>query len=49
MSNLSFKKIKALRKQFIIWLFEHSQRIYTSIFKGKEAWNITKTDLLKLL
>jgi len=48
MSNLSFKKIKALRKQFIIWLFEHSQRIYTSIFKGKEAWKITKTDLLKL-
>ena len=42
------KKTKALRKQFIIWLFEHSQRIYTSLFKNHESWNLTKKDLLKL-
>lgn len=47
MNNL-FNNIKHLRKQLIIWLFEHSQRVYTSIFKGHESWNITKSDLLNL-
>jgi ubiquinone biosynthesis protein Coq4 len=40
--------MKALRKQLIIWLFEHSQRIYTSMFKNHKSWNITKVDLLNL-
>ncbi|WP_179348220.1 hypothetical protein [Winogradskyella pacifica] len=47
MNNL-FKILKAKRKQFIIWLFEHSQRIYTNMFKNHEPWNLTKTDLLNL-
>ncbi|WP_369997877.1 Coq4 family protein [Winogradskyella sp.] len=47
MNNL-FKTFKNLRKQLIIWLFEHSQSIYTSLFKNKESWNISKTDLLKM-
>ena len=48
MNNLLFRKTKTLRKQLIIWLFEHSQRIYTSMFKNHESWNITKLDLLNL-
>lgn len=47
MNNL-FNILKLKRKQLIIWLFEHSQRIYTSLFKNHKSWNITKTDLLKL-
>ena len=47
MNNL-FNYLKSLRKQFIIWLFEHSQRLYTSLFKKHDSWNITKSDLLKL-
>ena len=46
MNNL-YKILKAKRKQFIIWLFEHSQRIYTNMFKNQKPWNITKHDLLK--
>lgn len=46
--NSLFNHIKSIRKRLIIWLFEHSQRIYTSLFKNHESWNITKTDLLKL-
>ncbi|MDB9721379.1 hypothetical protein OAA67_05860 [Winogradskyella sp.] len=48
MNTNIIKKTKTLRKQFIIWLFEHSQRIYTSLFKNHESWNLTKNDLLKL-
>ncbi len=40
--------MKKQRKQFIIWLFEHSQRIYTSLFKNHASWNIKKADLLLL-
>ncbi|WP_299128929.1 hypothetical protein [uncultured Winogradskyella sp.] len=47
MSHL-FNYITTLRKQLIIWLFDHSQRIYTSLFKNHESWNLTRTDLLKL-
>ena len=47
MNNL-FNYLKSLIKQFIIWLFEHSQRLYTSLFKKHDSWNITKSDLLKL-
>ena len=47
MNNLSINFLKSKRKQLIIWLFEHSQRIYTSLFKNHEPWNVTKTDLLK--
>lgn len=46
MNNL-FKTLKSKRKQFIIWLFEHSQRIYTNMFKNHEPWKVTKSDLLK--
>jgi ubiquinone biosynthesis protein Coq4 len=45
--NHLFRKTQALRKQLIIWLFEHSQHIYTSLFKNHESWNISKADLLK--
>jgi len=37
-----------MRKQLIIWMFEHSQRIYTTLFKNHESWKITKSELLKL-
>ncbi|WP_179008511.1 Coq4 family protein [Winogradskyella forsetii] len=46
MNNL-FKIVKQKRKQLIIWLFEHSQRIYTSLFKNHKPWNVSKSDLLK--
>ncbi len=39
-------KMKNFSKQFIIFLFEHSQRIYTSMFKNHDAWGISKTQLL---
>lgn len=45
--NKLLKTLKLKRKHLIIWLFEHSQRIYTSLFKNHESWNVTKTDLLK--
>lgn len=32
---------KHYRKQLINWLFEHSQRIYTSMFKSHQPWDIT--------
>lgn len=34
------------RKQFINWLFEVSQKAYTSLFKKEKRWNITKDELL---
>ena len=38
--------MKQLRKQFIEWLFEHSQRIYTKLFKHHESWGISRAQLL---
>lgn len=35
------------RKQFIGWLFEKSQKIYTDLFKRHEPWGIYKSDLIK--
>ncbi|MEO1033896.1 MAG: Coq4 family protein [Bacteroidota bacterium] len=46
--NHLFKYFRAIRKQLIIWLFEHSQRLYTALFKNHESWNITKVDLRNL-
>ena len=46
--NDLFYKMKFLRKRLIILLFEHSQRIYTSLFKNHQSWNVTKADLLIL-
>lgn len=37
--------MKYIREQFIIWLFEHSQRVYCK-FKKKTPWNITREQLL---
>jgi|GEM_PF-78730 len=34
------------RKQLIEWLFEHSKRIYTGLFKNHKPWRITREDLL---
>ncbi|WP_299102975.1 Coq4 family protein [uncultured Winogradskyella sp.] len=45
MNNL-FQIFKEKRKQLIIWLFEHSQRIYTSMFKSHKPWKVSKADLL---
>ncbi|WP_340154279.1 Coq4 family protein [uncultured Winogradskyella sp.] len=45
MNNL-FKFIKHQRKQLIIWMFERSQRIYTSLFKNHKPWSVSKEDLL---
>ncbi|GAB5564101.1 MAG: hypothetical protein Wins2KO_11640 [Winogradskyella sp.] len=46
MNNL-FKTLQSLRKQLIVWLFEHSQHLYTSLFKSNTSWHITKSDLLE--
>lgn len=35
-----------MRKKFIYWLFEHSQRMYIK-FKRKKAWEITSKELLE--
>lgn len=35
-----------MRKKLIIWLFEHSQRVYTK-FKNKKSWNISRQQLLE--
>ncbi|WP_299113011.1 Coq4 family protein [uncultured Winogradskyella sp.] len=35
------------RKQLIIFLFEHSQRLYTAMFKRHESWKYSKNDLLQ--
>lgn len=35
-----------IRKQLIIWLFEKSQKVYTSAFKKHESWNISRQELL---
>lgn len=36
-----------MRKQFIIWLFEISQKLYTSLFKKDDTWPVKKSDLLR--
>ena len=38
--------MKQLRKQLIEFLFEHSQNVYTKLFKHHQAWGITKKELL---
>ncbi len=38
--------MKKQRKQFIEWLFDHSQRIYTNLYKNHKPWGVTKKDLL---
>ena len=35
-----------MRKKFIYWLFEHSQRIYIK-FKNKKPWKVTSAQLLE--
>ncbi|MGB3607516.1 MAG: hypothetical protein WBA19_10190 [Psychroserpens sp.] len=35
-----------MRKRLIEWLFNHSQHLYTQVFKKHEAWGITKMQLL---
>ena len=35
-----------IRKQFIEWLFNKSQKIYTNMFKKHKSWGILKADLL---
>jgi len=34
------------RKRLIEWLFEHSQNVYTKLFKSHEAWGIPRLELL---
>lgn len=36
------------RKQLIEWLFNKSQKIYTSLFKKHKAWGLNTNDLLQL-
>ncbi len=40
--------MKTLRKNLILWLFNKSQKIYTSMFKSHKAWDINKKQLLNL-
>ncbi|MDT0559208.1 Coq4 family protein [Ichthyenterobacterium sp. W332] len=39
--------MKRLRKQFIEWLFKHSQNLYTQLFKRQQSWKISRAELLK--
>ena len=39
--------MKKHRKQLIVWLFNYSQRIYTSMFKNHKPWGISKDQLLQ--
>lgn len=36
------------RKQLIEWLFNKSQKIYTSLFRKHKAWGLNTNDLLQL-
>ncbi|WP_204263076.1 Coq4 family protein [Spongiivirga citrea] len=38
--------MRTKRKQLIIWLFEHSEKIYTKYFKSNTPWGFYKKDLL---
>ncbi|WCO00855.1 ubiquinone biosynthesis protein COQ4 [Psychroserpens ponticola] len=38
--------MKRIRKQCIEWLFEHSQNVYTKLFKHHKAWGISREQLL---
>lgn len=38
--------MKKYRKQLIIWLFEVSKTLYTSLFKNHKPWGIYKAELL---
>lgn len=38
--------MKHLRKQFIEWLFEISQKVYTNMFKNHEPWGMCRAELL---
>ena len=38
--------MKNIRKQLIEWGFEHSQRIYTKLFKKHKPWGIYRAELL---
>lgn len=40
------KIYKTHRKKLIEWLFEHSQNIYTKLFKNHVAWGISRKELL---
>lgn len=39
--------MKNSRKKLIEWLFEHSQKLYTKLFKKHKPWCVTRRDLLK--
>jgi len=41
------KQFRIFRKQLIEWLFEHSQHIYTKMFKHHKSWGISRHSLLK--
>ena len=38
--------MKELRKHVIEWLFEHSQHMYTQLFKHHEPWGMYRKELL---
>ncbi|WP_040278874.1 Coq4 family protein [Psychroserpens damuponensis] len=37
---------RAHRKKLIVWLFEHSQNLYTQLFKTHKSWGISREELL---
>nr|WP_299384749.1 Coq4 family protein [Allomuricauda sp.] len=39
--------MKRLRKRLIVWLFDHSQRLYTNWFKHHSGWQVNRDDLLQ--
>ncbi|MBV1923655.1 MAG: ubiquinone biosynthesis protein COQ4 [Flavobacteriaceae bacterium] len=48
LSTLYFKvlSLSTIRKRLIVWLFDHSQKIYTQLFKNHKSWGLSKKDLL---
>ena len=40
------KLFRPHRKKLIEWLFEHSQKVYTNLFKNHQPWGIYKKELL---
>ncbi|WP_353778024.1 hypothetical protein [Winogradskyella sp. 3972H.M.0a.05] len=39
--------MKRYRKKLIEWLFEHSQQLYTKMFKKHEPWGVYRKELLR--
>lgn len=44
--KMKMNVFKTHRKQLIEWLFEHSQKVYTKMFKHHKPWGVGRKELL---